>query len=259
MKKIKVVYLNTPVTWRELINWDEECNLGPIYHIKSISRPVDLNHNVVAFYGWSEDPEIVERFLEERNRKLFITKTMKLDDDEYMMFTRDYAQFLLRLYSIPNECEQGIIDTSDLDIETIDIVTTRSESAFLTDSTDTIQFLEAFLVYSAKYNNLIFTSKFSASLGKLSYFNYAVRNCTSMPQLEILHDRNISDEDKEEYSIELEEEGVHASENRFSLVDGTTTCFGDVTDIKVYYMRLFKFAFWYTYIDTVPDYSSIYH
>lgn len=259
MKKIKVVYLNTPVTWRELIKWDENCNLGPIYHIKFISAPVDLNHNVVAFYGWSEDPEIVERFLEERNRKLFITKTMKLSNDEYETFTSDYAQFLLRLYSIPSECEQGIIDTSNLDIETIDIVTTRSESAFLTDSTDTIQFLEAFLTCSAKYSYLMFTPKFTASLGKLSYFNYAARNFTSMLQLEILNDRNIADMDKEECSRELEDEGITASDNRYSLVDGTPTCFGYITDIKVYYLRLFKFAFWYTYIDTVPDYSSIYH
>ena len=80
-----------------------------------------------------------------------------------------------------------------------------------------------------------------------------------MMQLEILKDRSIADNDKEEYSRELEDEGITASDNRYSLVDGTPTCFGDTTNIKVYYMRLFKFAFWYTYIDTVPDYSSIYH
>ena len=46
------------------------------------------------------------------------------------------------------------------------------------------------------------------SLGKLSYFNYAARNCKSMLQIEILNDRDIADMDKEECSRELEEESI---------------------------------------------------
>lgn len=259
MNKIKVVYLNTPVTWMELLNWDEETNMGPIYHMQKASNPSDLNHGIVAIYGWSEDDEIVERFLTERNKDLFVVKTLKLSNDEYKKFREDYAQFMLRPYEMPSECEQGYIDIRGLSIDTIELVATRSESAFLTDSTDTIQFLESFLTKTANYVSEIFTNKINSSLGILSYFNFAVRNSIGMYQLEIFTDPKISQDEQAEASIELMDEGVTASDNRYSIIDGTPTAFGDTTDVKINYLRLFKFAFWFTYIDTVPDYSSVYH
>lgn len=259
MNKIKVVYLNTPVTWRELLDWDEETDMGPIYHMQKASNPTDLHRGIVSIYGWSEDDEVVERFLEERNRELFVVRILKLNDKEYKSFREDYAHFMLRVYEMPTECEQGAIDVSNLDIDTIKLVATRAESAFLTDSTDTIQFLESFLTKTANYAAEIFTNKICSSLGVLSYFNYAVRNSIGMYQVEIFTDPKISQDEQAEQSIELMDEGVTASENRYSIIDGTPTAFGDTTDVKINYMRLFKFAFWFTYIDTVPDYSSVYH
>ena len=260
MNKIKVVYLSTSVTWGELLDWNKEVDIGPIYYMEKISKPTSLNSPVVSLYAWSDSNDIVNKFLSERNPELFTVKTMKLTDEEFHDFKEDYSQFFLREYEMPIEDEQGALITTP-DIETVKIVATRLESAFLTDSTDTIQFLESFLTKSADYYYEIFTNPLADNLGYLSYFNYAARNIEGMFQsVEVWNNDEISnDDDKDMLSMNLTEEGITASQNGYDIVNGTSIAFRDTTEVKIYYLRLFKFAFWYTYIDTVPDYSAVYH
>ena len=76
MNKVKMIYLNTPITWMELIKWDEEISMGPIYILKKTSDmySTDLKNPIVALYAWTDDKNLAEGFLNERNKDLFIVK-----------------------------------------------------------------------------------------------------------------------------------------------------------------------------------------
>lgn len=255
-----MIYLNTPITWMELIKWDEEISMGPIYILKKTSDmySTDLKNPIVALYAWTDDKNLAEGFLNERNRDLFIVKDIKLDNDGFLELSKEYAEFKLCEYEIPIIDEQGVFYPND-DVDTFKIIATRYESAFLTDSTDTLQFIESFKTRSAIYTHNLFKEDLSYYLNQLSYFNSASKNFNSVYQLELILNDDFSPDDKDEYSLELIEDATTAEDNGYSVIDGRPLIIRNFMSSRINYMRLFRFAFWYTYIDTVPDYSLLYH
>ena len=256
--KIKIAYLNSPVTWDELMNWAYGIDLGPIYYMEKESPHKIGSDPVVVLYGWSDDADIMKKFLEERNASLFIVKDIKMNKEDYEAFRKEYAQFYLKRFEILDECEIGTDDFSQYD-DTVEIIATRLESSFLVDSTDSMQFMESILMKNAKYRDDMFTEDFNRVLGSLGYFNYACQNDESMYTIDIYKNKLYpgSDEELEEYQRELIEMGYTANDNHYSVVDGRNLIIGRTG--YVHYLRLFRYAFWFTYMDTVPDYSSIYH
>lgn len=258
MKKIKIAYLNSPVTWDEMMSWADGIDLGPIYYLQKESPRKNDTDPVVALYGWSDDDDIMKAFLEERNASLFIVKDVKLSKKDYIDFRREYAQFYLKRFEILDVCEIGTDDFSQYE-DTVEIVATRLESSFLVDSTDSMQFMDSSIIKTAKYKDEIFTDNFAKTLGRLGYFNYAYQNDSSMYGIDIFRNKLYpgSDEELEEYQNELIEMGFTANDNHYSVIDGSSLIV-DVTS-HIHYLSLFRYAFWFTYMDTVPDYSSIYH
>ena len=258
MNKVRLLYLNTSVTWQQLMDWDEDRNSGPLYAMMKVTHISNMNDPVVCFYAWSTDKDLVERFLTERNRDLFILKTIKLDDDEFVSFRRDYCNFMLIPCELPSEYTIGELTYPDVD-DFVEMVATRIESGFVTDSTDARQFLSESFVKNALYSHKIFKNPLKKALDNVGYFNNAVQNIKGMYQLELyLHDDDKTEtSDLDDISNNKINDGIAANMERYSVLDGTKITIGNPGE--VYYMRLFKYAFWYTYIDTVPDYSMVYH